>query len=161
MIESFSHCFDPALRQGTVYELRQANGLLFGAGHALRSSFDLRESSGRRASSILPPLPRSLASTKPGPRSANSEREVGRDGTLQNLWPTHFQSKQPSAVLHGLRDAGQEDCKGQKHAKVSGKVKNDLERGHLGILKPLQINGFRARIFRGPKKYKATPENGF
>lgn len=82
MSEPLSHCFDPALRQGTVHELRQANGLLFGAGHALRSSFDLRESSGRRASSLLSPLPRSLASTQPGSRGANSEREAGRDDVL-------------------------------------------------------------------------------
>lgn len=109
----------------------------------------------------MPVLSGSRSAVEPVPRIANSKREVGRDGTLQNVRPTHFQSKQPSAVLHGLCDAGQEDCKGQKHAKVSGKVKNDLERGHLGILKPLQTNGFRARIFRGPKKYKATPENGF
>ena len=137
MNESVSHCFDPALRQGTVYELRQVDGLLFGAGHALRSSFDLRESSGRRASSLLSPLPRSLAFTQSGSRGANSEREAGRDVTLQNVRSAHRQNRQPSAVLHGLCDAGQEDCKGQKHAKVSGKVKNDLERGRLGILKPL------------------------
>lgn len=160
MNESFGHCFDPAPRHEMVC-LQRWHGLLQGAGHALRSGDHFRKPSGRRASSLLSVFPGSRSAVGPGPRSANSEREAGWNGALQNVRPAHFQSKQPSAVLHGLCDAGQEDCKGQKHAKVSGKVKNALERGHLGILKPLQINGFRARIFRGPKKYKATPENGF
>lgn len=62
MSEPLSHRFDPALRQGTVHELRQANGLLFGAGHAMHAGDHFRKPSGRRTSSLLPPLPRSLAS---------------------------------------------------------------------------------------------------
>ena len=82
MIESFSHCFDPALRQGTVHELRQVDGLLFGAGHAMHAGDHFRKSSGRRTSSLLPPLPRSLASMQSGSRGANSERQARRDGAL-------------------------------------------------------------------------------